>query len=234
VTPLGVPVASGSQRLAWLVVLRPRCVVGLLALLGTIGLTGCVTGERPSFSDDATAAGTTTGDPAIDAVLTRFDTVSGSVFTADYTIDTVLTGVQTPAKVVQTGPSRRSITIGDIRFIVEGAATATCNLGIGGSCSGTLDDNLTSDRQVGHQFYAESMAARLRTDAGRVVAATTSYISPIAGQQATCVDVPVDGGTKTYCALDSGVVARFAGGDLRVELTAYSDVPDEAAFARTS
>jgi hypothetical protein len=213
---------------------RPHLASRVVALVACVGLAGCITGERPSFSDDATAVGTATGDAAIDAVLARFDRVSSAVFTADFTIDTILTGVQTPARVVQAGPSRRSITIGEVRFIVEGPATATCDLALGGSCTGTLDDSRTSDRQVGHQFYAESMAARLRTDAGRMVAASTSYLSPIAGQQATCVDVPVDGGTKTYCALDSGVVARFTGADIRVELTAYAATPDEGAFQRTS
>jgi hypothetical protein len=41
----------------------------------------------------------------------------------------------------------------------------------------------------------------------------------------------VSGGTKVYCALDSGVLARYDGADLFIELTGISDVADETKFA---
>ncbi|NMD25130.1 MAG: hypothetical protein GYA65_13205, partial [Actinobacteria bacterium] len=53
-------------------------VLALSALL----LTGCFTGPRPYFSDDPFPTGTMTGDPAIDAVLEKFDAVTSGPATA--------------------------------------------------------------------------------------------------------------------------------------------------------
>ena len=65
-----------------------------------------------------------------------------------------------------------------------------------------------SDVSVTHEFYGKSFAQRLRVDASRRVGEPTGYTITQADQQALCVDVPVTGGTVTYCALDNGVLAR--------------------------
>ena len=46
-----------------------------------------------------------------------------------------------------------------------------------------------------------------------------------------CADVPVSGGTKVYCALDAGPLARYDGNDVLIELIAYDETPDESLFA---
>lgn len=74
------------------------------------------------------------------------------------------------------------------------------------------------------------MASRLRVDAERRIGDPVASEIEVAGETAVCVAVPVSGGTKTYCALESGVLARFDGSDLLIELTDYSDIPDEATF----
>lgn len=191
-------------------------------------LGGCFTGQRPSFeSDDPSRE--MTGSPAVDAVLERLDATAVRTFTADYATTTKLGGIESAAHVVQAGDSRRSVTIGDVRYIVEGDSVATCSVATG-QCEASINNARTSDVMLTDDFYADSFARRLRIDAGRRVQDPTGYSITQAGLDALCVDVPVTGGTVAYCALDGGPLARYDGNDLFVELTSFSDTPDEAAF----
>ncbi len=204
--------------------------LALVALLiGAWALMACATGPRPSFDADQPLLAST-GDPGIDAVLDRLDAVGLERFTAGYTILTRLGGLESTATVVQADNSRRSVTLNDVRYLDGTGNAATCNLTTD-ECEATINDARTSDIQVTHDFYGSSIARRLRVDAGRRLDNARAYESTIAGQTATCADVPVSGGTKTYCALDSGVLARYDGADLVIELVTVSDVPDETQFA---
>jgi hypothetical protein len=198
-------------------------------LIGASVLTACATGQRPSFDADQPLLAPT-GDPGIDAVLDRLDAVGLEQFTADYTILTRLGGLQSTATVVQADNSRRSVTLNDVRYLNGTGNAATCNLTTD-ECEAAINDARTSDIQVTHDFYASSIARRLRVDAGRRLDNARAYESTIAGQAATCADVPVSGGTKIYCALDSGVLARYDGPDLVIELVTVTDVADETKFA---
>jgi hypothetical protein len=40
----------------------------------------------------------------------------------------------------------------------------------------------------------------------------------------------VSGGTKVYCALDAGPLARYDGNDVVIELVTLSATPDESKF----
>ena len=204
-----------------------HAVVGALAT--AIALTACATGQRPSFEADQPAL-TPTGDAAVDAVLERLDAVGIEQFTADYAILTRLGGLNSTATVVQADNSRRSVTVNDIRFLNGTGNAATCNLTTA-ECEAVINDARVSDVQLSHDFYGPSMARRLRVDAGRRIGDTTGYEITQADRQALCVDVPVSGGTKVYCALGNGVLARYDGADLFIELTGVSDVPDETKFA---
>ena len=188
-----------------------------------------MTGPRPSFDPDQPARAAT-GDPAVDAVLERLDRVGVEQFTADYTILTRLGGQESTATVVQTADGRRSVTINEVRFIDGAGTTATCRLATG-ECEATINDARVSDIQVTHDFYGSSFARRLRVDAGRRIDDARGYTDTIAGQPATCADVPVSGGTKVYCALDSGPLARYDANDLLIEMTTVSSTPDESKFA---
>lgn len=186
-------------------------------------LSGCFTGERPRLAEGAT----TTGDPAADAVLSRLDAASEATFTADYTVLTRFGRITTPATVVQAGAARRAVTIGDIRFIVDGPQTATCDL-VTNSCTTTIDAAAVSDVQLTPDFYAASAAARLRRDTERRAGPTRATIETIAGQPAACVLVTMTGGESTYCALDAGPLARLDAADLSIELTDYRPRADQA------
>lgn len=201
----------------------------LAAGLAVTALTACMTGARPSFDPDQPAQAAT-GDPAVDAVLERLDRVGVEQFTADYTILTRLGGQESTATVVQTTDGRRSITINDVRFIDGADTTSTCRLATG-ECEATINDARVSDIQVTHDFYGPSFARRLRVDAGRRIDDARGYTDTIAGQPATCADVPVSGGTKVYCALDTGPLARYDANDLLIEMTTVSPTPDESTFA---
>src|SRR5688500_13481655 len=85
-------------------------------------LSGCFTGERPRLVEGASS----TGDPAADAVLSRLEAAGQTTYTGDYTVLTRFGSITTPVTVVQTGPARRAVTVGDVRFIVDGPQTSTC------------------------------------------------------------------------------------------------------------
>jgi hypothetical protein len=203
--------------------------VAAAVLAGAVVLGGCFTGERPSF-DDEDPLETESGDEAVDAILERLDAVAPTQFTAQYEILTRLGGLDSEATVVQADNSRRSITINDVRFIDSADTIATCDLSTG-ECEATLNDARVSDLQLSHEFYAKNFARRLRVDANRRVGDTTGYTITQAGQQVLCVDVPVTGGSVSYCALDSGPLARYDGNDLFIQMTSVTNVPDESMFA---
>ena len=120
-----------------------RLSIAAAVIVAAVGSTGCLTGERPTLAEERV----TTGDPAVDDVLARLDAAGRATFTADYALLARFGDLRTSAIVVQDGPARRSVTIGTIRFIMDGATAATCHLDIGG-CSDTIDAALVSNTQV--------------------------------------------------------------------------------------
>jgi hypothetical protein len=208
---------------------RPHLL--LLAGASLLMLTGCLTGDRPTLAEEP-AVGAPVGEPSIDAVLQRLGNVDDAVFTAEYRITNNFGPVTKVATVAQTAERARSVTVGDIRFVIDGPSVGTCNLRSGAdTCTSSIDDAAISDLQVTHQFYGRSAANRLRTDAARRVGPTEGYQAEFAGRTATCVSVPVSGGSKVYCALDEGVLASYQGPDVLIELTSFDATPDEALFS---
>jgi hypothetical protein len=210
----------------------PTFALAAAVLAGALLLTACVTGERPSFVDDGSAAGTPVGDAAIDAVLGPLEISASPPFTAEYTIITNSSGGTSNATVV-VDVDRRSITISNIRFLIEGSRTGTCNTE-SGRCSNTIDDARVSDIQVTHQFYGEATARRLRSDAAQRIAATAPSAATIAGFVATCVSVPLPDGSPVYCVLGNGLLARMDNADVDIELTSFREGVDELAFLAVS
>jgi hypothetical protein len=204
--------------------------LGALVLAAAL-LTSCFTGERPRF-DDEQAAVAPTGDSQIDAVLSRLDAVGRNEFTANYDILTRFGGLSSTAVVTQAAGNRRSITVnGEVRYIIDGDAERTCQLDPQ-TCEASLNDAYLSTAQLTHRFYAPAYAQRLRTEADRRTGETTSFADTIAGQSALCVVVLVGGANEiTFCALDSGPLARYVGADLEIEMTSYSPAPDTTLFA---
>lgn len=208
---------------------RTAVSVAATALLASLGMAGCFTGERPTLAEEA-AVGAPVGDPASDAVLERFASAPDATFTATYEITNNFGPLTRDATVVQAPERRRSITVGHIRYVIDGPSAFTCNLDTGPPCTDRIDDAAISDLQVTHQFYSRSAADRLRIDATRRVGPTDGYEAEIAGRTARCVSVPVSGGSKVYCVLDEGILAQYQGPDVVISLTGIEPDPDEAAF----
>ena len=186
-----------------------------------ISVTACATGQRPYFEDSPTAVGTTTGDPAIDAVLALFDEVDVATFAATYNVQLLFGGVTTNAAATQAAePPVRSVTLGSVRFITDSSGTRTCRLDTG-ACSDGIDAAAVSNTGVTPEFAFGDMAKRLRRDAASRVGAGIPSTVAIADTTALCVDVPVTGGVKQYCSLPDGALAKFTGADVTVELTGY-------------
>ena len=200
-----------------------------IAVVASIGLAGCFTGERPTLAEEA-VVGAPVGDPASDAVLERFATGSDATFTADYEITNNFGPITRAATVVQAPDRRRSVTVGQIRYVIDGPSAQTCDLETGPPCVDRINDAAISDLQITHQFYSRSAADRLRVDAARRVGPTEGYEAEIAGRTAQCVSVPVSGGSKVYCVLDEGILAQYQGPDVLIVLTGIDDAPDESAF----
>ena len=194
-------------------------------VLAVLLLTSCMTGKRPSFSDDPFPTGEPTGDASIDAVLQKMDAATTGPVTANYSVLTKFGNTTNSASVVLDAGSR-SVTIGNVRFVETPTGAVTCAADNAVPCIAGLDPTRVSNIGVTIDFYATEAATRLRRDAQAALAPTTPHVETIAEQAALCVDVPLAGGVAVYCVLDSGLVARVDDGDVAVNLTLFSPTAD--------
>jgi hypothetical protein len=198
------------------------CVVAFCAVV--VGMSGCFTGERPTLAHEPS-----TGSAAVDAVIDRVNDLGDAVYTADYDVVTTFDGKTTPVRASQSGTSRRSLTVGDVRYLVEDSSTRTCTVSTG-ECVDNLDASRVSDVQMTPDFFGTSLSARLRRDAEIATGEPTASTEEVQGQSATCTAIPVDEATTTYCVLDNGVLARLTAGDLVITMTAYEPGADASLF----
>lgn len=200
-------------------------IQNLVLLIASAGvLSACATGPRPTLVADIPV-----NDAGIVAVLDAFDLADSAEFTANYRITVNYGNVAVNASVTQK-QRERSVTIGDIRYLVETGSTRTCMLS-NSTCTQGLDDTKVSDVQITHQFWSRATAQRLRIDASRNIGPTEQYVAVFANADTNCVSVPVVGGTKVYCVTRDGVLAHYVGPDLLIELTEYSNEVDQTLFA---
>ncbi len=199
--------------------------LGLLILLG-----GCFTGERPSFTTEPFPAGSATGDPSIDEVLDQLDKADEGTYTAQYTVLTKFGNTTRPASVA-VAAARRSVTVGSVRFLTVNGDSQTCLLDKTDPCSSTIDPARISDTQITPDFYAGDAAKRLRRVASNKIGPPVLHSETIAGQPATCVDVPVPGGTSVFCVLANGPLARLDDGAVAINLTGFAAAVDKSLFA---
>ncbi len=195
-----------------------------------IPLAGCLTGERPSFTAEPFPPGSSSGDPAIDQVLNLLDATNEGPYTANYDVLTKFGNISRPASVA-IAAARRSVTVGGVRFISDNGSSQTCILDATEPCTSTIDPARISDTQITPDFYATDAAKRLRRSAVARIGPPVSHVEEIAGQSATCVDVPVPGGTAVFCALPNGPLARLDDGAVLVNLTQFAPALDESLFA---
>lgn len=197
----------------------------IVILLAPLLLSACFTGKRPSFGVQS--------DPAIAAVLSKLDVASIGPFTATYSLLTRFGNITTPATVSMVNTTQRSVTIGGIRFLFGDAGPQTCTLATG-ACTAQTDDAQISNLSLTHDFYGSSPAARIRQDVKTMVGNAIASTEQIAGQTATCVQIPFTSGSKKYCTLDDGLLAFQDSPDLQITLTKVVDTADPLQFTSST
>jgi hypothetical protein len=203
----------------------------LIGLLAASVVGGCALGERPTLSSESLAQGAVTGDPAVDAVLERLDRADSAAenqaFTATFDVLRTFGEVANVASVAADA-DRRSVTVGSVRIVTIDGETTTCRFEPETTCTGGSDVAQFSDTGItSPDVFGSAAARRLRRDATAVVGPPVGRTETLAGQRATCVDLPLAAGTATYCALDSGMIADYDDGAVRITLTAYALGVDE-------
>lgn len=204
-----------------------------LAIAAAVFLTGCASGVRPTL----VAPPSTVSDPVTAAVLDRLERASTATFTATYDITPTVTGDATTATVIQSGPAQR-VTIGTVEFTTDGTTARTCFSG-DVECTEGTDEARVSDLSITSRFWGRSAAARLGRVAAQAIGAPTGTTETIAGQAATCASIPVpapagsptDAPQVVYCAIDAGILARYVGADVTIELTSFTTEVDPAQLA---
>jgi hypothetical protein len=202
-----------------------RIRIALGAAAATLFLAACATGPRPTLVDEPVVT-----DTVAQAVLDRLERASSATFTAEYEITPSLTGQPTHATVIQEGSQQR-VTIGNVDYFTDGTVSRTCAVG-GTDCVDSIDDARISNLSITSKFWGPSVLSKLELDSARSVDAATGRTGMIANRPATCADVHVpsiDGvGSVTYCAVDDGVLGRYAGADVAIELTSFVPSVDES------
>lgn len=192
-----------------------------------LSLAACA-GERPTVTPQQGPAQIVATDPAVIAVSELFDSPA-TEFTAKYKIQPSAVGADpVTATVTRSGPAEH-VRVGEVDFFVNPSGDVTCN-GKGRVCSTGINEQFLSSLNLTHSFWAASTNQRLLNDASRKIGTPTAHEETIAKKPATCVDIAVAGptadGSVTYCATDTGVLARYVGADATIELTRYSKKAD--------
>lgn len=202
----------------------------ILPLAAALLLTACATGQRPYFAESAPFnSATVTGDAAIDAVLQKLDAVTTGPVTAAYDILQKFGNTHTAA-VVALAPGKRALTFGNVKMIQTEALAVTCTVDGSVPCEDGFLDQRISDTGVTYAFYAEKAATKLRRLAIDKVGPATPSTENIAGQDATCVTVPVAGGTTEFCVLADGMLAKQDDASVLITLQLYGNSVDENTF----
>lgn len=196
-------------------------LIGVAVLTGS----GCMTGDRPTLAES-----TSTGYPVVDELLERLGDLAETQYSAHYEVLVRYGDVTTTASASQSDGDRRSLTIGDVRYVSHAQITKTCTVSTA-TCIPEIDPTRVSDVMMTPDFFGTSMAARIELDAARAIGEPVVTAEQTDGGEATCVAIPITDATTTYCMLDNGVLTRLDGPDLVVTMTSYSDEVDELLYA---
>jgi hypothetical protein len=208
---------------------RPLLAIPLAVLMAT-SLAGCFTGQRPTFdSTDAFQPGTATGDTNVDPILDQLDHVTKGPATAHYDVLTKYGNLRSSASVAL-APGTRNVIVENTRYIQNDTGTATCTVDKTIACSSGFDPTRISDVGITVDFYASDAAKRLRRDTQAKIGPTVPHADTIAGQKVACVDIPLNGGTASYCVLPDGLLAKRDDGDIRIVLKSFVATADPAQF----
>ena len=188
----------------------------------TTVLSACQTGPRPTLE----AVVVFVDDPSTNSVLERLARAESADFVAVYTITPTLQDTQTVTATVAQRAGQRKVQIGNVIYRVENSLATTCENATSG-CVEFTDDARVSNLNVTSNFWGAAFATRLTNDSSRRIGSTAGHAETIAGFPAVCVDIPP---SASYCALDSGILARYIGADVTIELTSYTLTVGDADF----
>jgi hypothetical protein len=184
-----------------------------------------MTGDRPTLAQE-----TSTGYPAVDDLVDRIGDLGEARYTAHYDVLVRYGEVSTTASASQSDENRRSLTVGDIRYVTHAQIAKTCTVSTA-ACVPQIDPTRVSDVMMTPDFFGTSLVARVELDATRAIAEPVVTVEQTDGGEATCVAIPITDATTTYCVLENGVLTRLDGPDLVVTMTSYSDEVDELLYA---
>lgn len=193
---------------------RTHAAVAAACLL----LAGCALGPRPTLEEP-----TPFDDDAAEPVVELLGRAGAVEFDAAYTITPTSAVAATSATVSRT-PDLTRVVIGDVVFELRADGATTCT---GDQCDDYANDARISDLGITHDFWASAFRQRLVTDSNRRVGPTAGSFTDIAGRPATCVTIQVPSsldavGSVLYCAISDGVLARYQGADVSIELTSFT------------
>ena len=193
--------------------------LGALAMLAAF--TRRLLGERPTLAEQAPVS-----DEAADAVLQRLQRAPDESFVASYLITPSSATEPTTATVTRTGDGMLTVEIGSVVYTTSVDGRTTTCTSADSECEDFANDARVSDLSVTHLFWGPAFERRLQTDSGRRIGTSELSEASIAGQPATCAAVTLPSslesvGTVTYCALESGLLARYQGADVYVELASF-------------
>lgn len=195
-----------------------------------LALTGCMTGERPSFSTEP-ATDTSTGDPAIDAVLTHLaePTDGDSPLVAEYDVLRKFGGER--ARVVLARDADRwSLTIGTLRYLDVGGRRSTCDLETQ-ECTDGFDEARLSDVLTTTSFATDAAEVRIRRAGADATGDARGSRRRIGGIRATCAEVDVPGGMVLWCTIPQGLIALQDTADMRVDLVSVETAVETDLFS---
>ena len=203
-----------------------RIPIAVAAML--VALVGCETGDEPSLGEPVTEV----DDAAADVVYDLLRDAGDTAFTATYAVTPSLTGETTAVTVRHDPAATTEVETRGVVFVGTGDDGSTCADSV---CRDGADDAVISDLSITHRFWAPAFAIRLRLDTGRRIGFTEATTTEIAGRPAECVGIPQAGPVEidavvTYCALEAGPLARYAGADVAIEMTSF--VPGVPEFVQ--
>jgi hypothetical protein len=192
--------------------------VGLLAL----STTACALGDRPTLAEPAPAA-----DTAAERVLDLLRRAPDQTFIASYLVTPSSAEAPVDATVTRTAAGVLTVEIGDTVYTTSAdGRTTTCDVG-GNDCDDFANDARISNLGITHLFWGPAFERRLQTDSSRRIGPSAQQAATIAGASAECVEVRVQSsldavGIVSYCALGDGLLARYQGADVIIEMLSFS------------
>lgn len=202
-------------------------------------LSSCFTGERASI--DSTATLPNDGEPSDTAVDSGLPTSAkqladllGSPATSPETAtyEITPTSQSTPVvAVVSRDQGRTVVSIRGVQYRTDDSGPSTCR-SEATTCSRGFNSQPLSDLGISAQFWGPSARQELRspTLAARIGPIATSQ-AQIAGQTATCIDIPGPQVTERYCALPTGMLAAKSTARVVITLTSYTATFDESLWS---